>query len=1091
MFPFWDVAIAPLLAAVRPERVVEIGALRGENTVQLLEALGADTELHVIDPIPAFDPSEHEREFPGRYIFHRDISHSVLPELPPVDVALIDGDHNWYTVYHELRMLAETARRNAAPLPVLMLHDVCWPYGRRDLYYAPERIPEEFRQPYAQRGIRLKGKKLVPRKGGLNPEMNNALEEGGPRNGVMTALDDFIAEQARPLRRVVIPIYFGLAIVAEEERLERQPELAQLLDALEGVETRQDLLELAEEVRLRAMIFQHNVFHNSQSRADEAAERYLHLLKGTLLDDHYLENELRLEHLAGCIAAGTEPDLGRLRDPVRNTPNLFRELQEARAGGTAEDAPWFFAYASMGRYRLDHLDDCLDTVRAEAVTGDLVECGTGRGGGAMFLRGYLDAHGMPGPTVWVADRFTSAAWPARTGPGDDLVTAVSSLGPDLNTVRDGFGRLGLLDDRVRFLQGDPAETLPVSAIDKIALLRIDSNAGVNPGAVLDALYDRVTVGGFVVVEHGSDVAARAAVEDWCSARDLTERPEIVDHYAVYWRKTTTPRPVDPTERVGSTARRSHPPLAPVATAPKELSVVVVFYNMRREAARTLHSLTRSYQREIEDLDYEVIVIDNGSEPEQRLGSDLVRSFGPEFRYIDMGPGAPSSPAPALNRGIAESTGATVALMIDGAHVLTPGVLHHGMVADDAYGPAVVATQQWYVGPGQQGDAMMAGYDQDAEDRLFDAIDWPADGYGLFDIGHFIGERDWFDGIWESNCVFVPRSLLEQLGGVDESFSMPGGGFANLDYYERMAATPDVRLATILGEGSFHQLHGGTTTNQAGPDQRHGRIGSYFEHYEALRGRVFRGPGKTMHYIGTMRPSARRTRGRRLTGERFAKAEQYGPDAKPTDPSPIPEDLRFGFIDAYWRSLAWQDTKWLGVPVHKCPVDLVAYQEALVRAEPDWIIEIGTGASSGAHFLATICELLGRGQVLSVGTRRDNWRHEHGRLTRVEGEILDAETIAQVTDLVGRPANAMVIFARARRRRLLEAFESYSPLIPVGSYAVFEETVVNGHPVWPSFGLGPNEAVRDLLRGRRDFVPDPTLERHGLTFDPSGFLRRRQ
>ena len=107
-------------------------------------------------------------------------------------------------------------------------------------------------------------------------------------------------------------------------------------------------------------------------------------------------------------------------------------------------------------------------------------------------------------------------------------------------------------------------------------------------------------------------------------------------------------------------------------------------------------------------------------------------------------------------------------MIDGAHVLTPGVLSFGMKALSTYAPAVVATQQWYVGPGQQGDAQQAGYDQRVEDRLFDAIDWPVDGYRLFEIGHFIGERDWFDGIVESNCLFVPRKLLEQLGGFDET-----------------------------------------------------------------------------------------------------------------------------------------------------------------------------------------------------------------------------------------------------------------------------------------------------------------------------------
>ena len=152
MFPLWDTVVAPVVRASNPTRIVEIGALKGETTVLMLESLGSDVELHVIDPVPAFDPFEHEQQFPGRYLFHRDLSLNVLADLPAVDVALVDGDHNWYTVYHELRLLREAARRDDAPLPVVIMHDVLWPYGRRDLYYAPEQIPEEFRQAHDQRG---------------------------------------------------------------------------------------------------------------------------------------------------------------------------------------------------------------------------------------------------------------------------------------------------------------------------------------------------------------------------------------------------------------------------------------------------------------------------------------------------------------------------------------------------------------------------------------------------------------------------------------------------------------------------------------------------------------------------------------------------------------------------------------------------------------------------------------------------------------------------------------------------------------------------------------------------------------------------
>src|SRR5690606_4869052 len=78
MFPFWNDVVAPVIEAVGARRIVEVGALRGENTELMLERLGPDCELHVIDPLPDFDPAEHEARFAGRYVFHRDLSVNVL-----------------------------------------------------------------------------------------------------------------------------------------------------------------------------------------------------------------------------------------------------------------------------------------------------------------------------------------------------------------------------------------------------------------------------------------------------------------------------------------------------------------------------------------------------------------------------------------------------------------------------------------------------------------------------------------------------------------------------------------------------------------------------------------------------------------------------------------------------------------------------------------------------------------------------------------------------------------------------------------------------------------------------------------------------
>ncbi len=278
MYPFWDPVIAPLIAVSGAQRVVEVGALRGETTIRMLDDLGPQSELHVIDPVPAFDPGEHEQKFPGRYIFHRDLSLNVLGDLGAFDVALLDGDHNWYTVYNEMRLLAAGARAADRPMPLTILHDIGWPYGRRDLYYEPDNIPADMRQEFDYKGMRP-GQSELLRRGGMNHTLANALTEGGPRNGVRTGMDDFIAEHDRPLRTVIIPIYFGLGIVVEEATLDEHPELRAALDRLESPEGTAELLELSENIRLGGVVFQQNVERMRFARIERAVNRHLDVLR--------------------------------------------------------------------------------------------------------------------------------------------------------------------------------------------------------------------------------------------------------------------------------------------------------------------------------------------------------------------------------------------------------------------------------------------------------------------------------------------------------------------------------------------------------------------------------------------------------------------------------------------------------------------------------------------------------------------------------------------------------------------------------------------------------------------------------------------
>ncbi len=283
-----------------------------------------------------------------------------------------------------------------------------------------------------------------------------------------------------------------------------------------------------------------------------------------------------------------------------------------------------------------------------------------------------------------------------------------------------------------------------------------------------------------------------------------------------------------------------------------LSIVVTVYNMRREAPRTLRSLTPEYQGVDADT-YEVIVVDNGSS--EPLDEREVRSIGPNFRCLSMDRPAPS-PVPAMNFGAAAARGRWLGLMIDGARILTPGVISLALRAVAAYDEPVVATLGFHLGPDVQYRSVARGYCQREEDRLLAQIGWPADGYRLFEISSLGGSSrfGWFLPIAESNCVFLSRGLWARLGGYDERFAAPGGGLANLDFYKRACESAGVQPVVLLGEGTFHQLHGGASTGlAAGENERRWDADNAF--YASLRGEGYRCPTRKPVFLGSVPPPA--------------------------------------------------------------------------------------------------------------------------------------------------------------------------------------------------------------------------------------------
>ena len=240
MHRFWSRYIEPSIEAAAPRQMMEIGAEFGWNTEKALAyCRSRGCILEVVDPAP--HPALHEvlARYVAEHRYHPLKSLEAIPLLPPADLVLLDGDHYWFTVYHELQLLfARAVETNAAP-PVIMLHDMGWPYARRDMYYDPEAIPVGDRHSFARRGI-VQGQSALSDEG-LNGAFNNALHEGGPRNGVLTAAEDFVRSWPNPVQLTCLPFFNGLGILVPRERAS-----APLQAVLDGFFSSASLLQTCE-----------------------------------------------------------------------------------------------------------------------------------------------------------------------------------------------------------------------------------------------------------------------------------------------------------------------------------------------------------------------------------------------------------------------------------------------------------------------------------------------------------------------------------------------------------------------------------------------------------------------------------------------------------------------------------------------------------------------------------------------------------------------------------------------------------------------------------------------------------------------------
>lgn len=284
-----------------------------------------------------------------------------------------------------------------------------------------------------------------------------------------------------------------------------------------------------------------------------------------------------------------------------------------------------------------------------------------------------------------------------------------------------------------------------------------------------------------------------------------------------------------------------------------LSIIVVVYNMQREAPRTLHSLSTAYQQGVEESDYEVIVVENGSQ--QRLDGAEVQDLPGHFRYFYL-EDPPPSPAYAINFGVHQSHGRNVGVMIDGARVLTPGVVRWALRGLQLFDNVLVETMGFHLGPEGQAESVLKGYNQEREDELLQSIHWPRDGYRLFEISSLAASSrfGWYRPIFESNAFFMARSLFDELEGYDERFVIPGGGLVNLDFYARACAVEGLQVVRLLGEGSFHQVHTSATASQPAA-KMHSQWDEFEDEYRRIRGQGYKNVPYEPVHLGEVRPAA--------------------------------------------------------------------------------------------------------------------------------------------------------------------------------------------------------------------------------------------
>lgn len=279
---------------------------------------------------------------------------------------------------------------------------------------------------------------------------------------------------------------------------------------------------------------------------------YVELLKKTLINEIYIENEMKIFYLVSGLLFNTPVDLRCLVHPEKIPNQIPSLVRQSKEDGTSinmvhqTENPKIesrnyteFPHSMIGRKRMDNIQFCVETIMAENIAGDFLEAGVWRGGATIFMRALLSVFNDTTRNVWVADSF--AGVPPPTLPQDTIDISKNTLpilAVSLEEVQALFARYGLLDNQVKFLKGWFKDTLPAAPVKQLALLRADGDLYESTMDILNALYNKVSSGGFIIIDDYNEpnLGCKQAVDTFRQTHGITQPMTPIDPMAVYWRK---------------------------------------------------------------------------------------------------------------------------------------------------------------------------------------------------------------------------------------------------------------------------------------------------------------------------------------------------------------------------------------------------------------------------------------------------------------------------------------------------------------------------------------------------------------------------